>query len=65
MRTLVISLSLALAFLAAPPAEAATKKATGGQASSSSCPCSGSKLCVGPKGGKFCIAPNGKKRYQK
>ncbi len=65
MRTLVISLSLALAFLASPPAEAAAKKATGEQASSSSCPCSGSKLCVGPRGGKFCIAPNGKKRYQK
>lgn len=64
MRTLAFSLSLALAFLALP-VEAATKKATGGQATSSSCPCSGSKLCVGPRGGKFCIAPNGKKRYQK
>lgn len=31
----------------------------------SSCPCSGSKLCVGPRGGRYCITSGGNKRYTK
>lgn len=30
-----------------------------------SCPCSGSKVCVGPRGGRYCITSGGKKRYLK
>jgi len=29
------------------------------------CSCTGTTMCVGPKGGNFCMASNGKKRYQK
>jgi endonuclease YncB( thermonuclease family) len=28
------------------------------------CPCSGTSLCTGSRGGQFCIKPNGKKQYQ-
>lgn len=28
-----------------------------------SCPCSGSKICVGPRGGTYCITSGGNKRY--
>jgi len=28
-----------------------------------SCPCSGSKVCVGPRGGRYCITSGGNKRY--
>ena len=52
--------------LAASPASAAKKsKSAGADKPSATCPCSGSKLCRGPRGGTYCIAPNGKKRYQK
>lgn len=27
------------------------------------CPCSGSKVCVGPRGGRYCITSGGNKRY--
>lgn len=27
------------------------------------CPCSGTKICVGPRGGRFCITSGGNKRY--
>lgn len=30
---------------------------------SMSCPCSGTKYCVGPRGGRYCITSGGKKRY--
>ena len=30
---------------------------------SSSCPCSGSRYCVGPRGGVYCITSGGNKRY--
>lgn len=30
-----------------------------------SCPCSGTKYCVGPRGGQYCITSGGKKRYAK
>lgn len=28
-----------------------------------SCPCSGSRVCVGPRGGRYCITSGGNKRY--
>jgi len=28
-----------------------------------SCPCSGSNICVGPRGGRYCITRGGNKRY--
>ena len=28
-----------------------------------SCPCSGSNVCIGPRGGRFCITSGGNKRY--
>lgn len=28
-----------------------------------SCPCSGSHVCIGPRGGRFCITSGGNKRY--
>lgn len=28
-----------------------------------SCPCSGSNICVGPRGGRYCITSGGNKRY--
>ena len=27
------------------------------------CPCSGSNVCIGPRGGRFCITSGGNKRY--
>ena len=30
---------------------------------SGSCPCSSSKICVGPRGGTYCITSGGNKRY--
>lgn len=29
----------------------------------SDCPCSGSRVCVGPRGGRYCITSGGNKRY--
>lgn len=29
----------------------------------SSCPCSGNRVCVGPRGGRYCITSGGNKRY--
>ena len=28
-----------------------------------SCPCSGSQVCIGPRGGRYCITSGGNKRY--
>jgi hypothetical protein len=28
-----------------------------------SCPCSGSNICIGPRGGRYCITSGGNKRY--
>lgn len=28
-----------------------------------SCPCSGSRVCIGPRGGRYCITSGGNKRY--
>lgn len=30
---------------------------------SDGCPCSGSKICIGPRGGRYCITSGGNKRY--
>lgn len=30
---------------------------------SGSCPCSGSHVCIGPRGGRYCITSGGNKRY--
>lgn len=29
----------------------------------SSCPCSGRRVCIGPRGGRYCITRSGRKRY--
>ena len=29
----------------------------------SGCPCSGSQVCIGPRGGRYCITSGGNKRY--
>ena len=35
----------------------------GGEYQSGSCPCSGSNVCIGPRGGRYCITSGGNKRY--
>lgn len=35
----------------------------GSYTGSSSCPCSGGNICVGPRGGRYCITSGGNKRY--
>lgn len=39
------------------------KKRSGGSSSSGYCPCSGSSICIGPRGGRYCITSGGNKRY--
>jgi hypothetical protein len=39
------------------------RRATGGNFYGLSCPCSGSRICIGPRGGRFCITSGGNKRY--
>ena len=36
---------------------------TRGNFTEGSCPCSGSRVCVGPRGGRYCITSGGNKRY--
>ena len=31
--------------------------------SDDTCPCSGSQICIGPRGGRYCITSGGNKRY--
>ena len=31
--------------------------------SDSNCPCSGNRVCIGPRGGRYCITSGGRKRY--
>jgi hypothetical protein len=38
-------------------------RARGGSSVGGSCPCSGSNVCVGPRGGRYCITSGGNKRY--
>lgn len=64
MRLMYVSILAVLLTLAAP-ADAAKQKRSGSTTGASSCPCSGTRLCVGPRGGKFCRAPSGAKRYQR
>jgi len=35
-----------------------------GASVASECPCSGGKLCTGPRGGKYCITAGGNKSYK-
>lgn len=35
----------------------------GGSYFGGGCPCSGSQICMGPRGGRYCITSGGKKRY--
>lgn len=44
----------------APKKSVAPKRTYG----NSSCPCSGSYNCTGPRGGKYCITSGGNKRYR-
>jgi len=53
---------------ALPRSSAARKPANRSAPSSSGysaagCPCSGSRVCIGPRGGRYCITSGGKKRY--
>lgn len=38
-------------------------RGSGGGYSGSGCPCSGSQVCIGPRGGRYCITSGGNKRY--
>lgn len=46
-------------------AENAASKKAPKQVTTSLCPCSGTKLCVGPRGGRYCVTAAGKKRYHR
>ena len=35
----------------------------GGSYFGGGCPCSGSQICIGPRGGRYCITSGGNKRY--
>jgi hypothetical protein len=39
------------------------RRGTGGGYFGSGCPCSGSQVCIGPRGGRYCITSGGNKRY--
>jgi hypothetical protein len=39
-----------------------TRRSYGGDFGSS-CPCSSSRICIGPRGGRYCITSGGNKRY--
>lgn len=38
-------------------------RSNGGGYWGSGCPCSGSQVCIGPRGGRYCITSGGNKRY--
>lgn len=40
-----------------------TSKARPAPTNVTSCPCSGSRVCIGPRGGRYCITSGGNKRY--
>lgn len=65
MKNLAVSFVVAISMLTSLPTEAATKSRSKSGKSATSCPCSGSKLCVGPRGGKYCHTATGKKKYQR
>lgn len=39
------------------------KKASSGSYGGGTCPCSGTHVCIGPRGGRYCITSGGNKRY--
>ncbi|WP_367305129.1 SH3 domain-containing protein [Sphingomonas tagetis] len=39
------------------------RRGSGGGFQGSGCPCSGSQVCIGPRGGRYCITSGGNKRY--
>jgi hypothetical protein len=49
---------------AAPAPAPVTKARAAPQSYVSSCPCSGSANCIGPRGGRYCITSGGNKRYR-
>lgn len=59
----VVMLATVLGLNSAVAAENAASKKAPKKAVASSCPCSGTKLCVGPRGGRYCVTSGGKKRY--
>lgn len=40
-----------------------TRSSGFGDGGDGSCPCSGSNICIGPRGGRYCITSGGNKRY--
>ena len=40
-----------------------TRRSRSNYSGSSSCPCSGNHVCIGPRGGRYCITSGGNKRY--
>ena len=39
------------------------RRSSSGGYSNQGCPCSGSRVCIGPRGGRYCITSGGNKRY--
>jgi hypothetical protein len=44
-------------------ASAASRPRRTDRSAGSGCPCSGSRVCIGPRGGRYCITSGGNKRY--
>lgn len=40
-----------------------SRRSSGYNFGGSACPCSGSSICIGPRGGHYCITSGGNKRY--
>lgn len=40
-----------------------SRRSSGYNFGGSACPCSGSNICIGPRGGRYCITSGGNKRY--
>ena len=40
-----------------------SRRGSGGGYGDAGCPCSGSQVCIGPRGGRYCITSGGNKRY--
>jgi len=69
-----LSSSMSIAPLVSPPRASSPRSRGGGGSSSGrssqrgtyssgTCPCSGSRVCIGPRGGRYCITSGGNKRY--
>lgn len=70
-----LSTSMSIAPLVSTPRASSPRSRGGGGGSSSgrstqrgiyssgTCPCSGSRICIGPRGGRYCITSGGNKRY--